>query len=260
MTRRRRALVVALGCLSILASCNREKPPAAPPSPARVDGVPIVLPEVSPAMAKSPAAQQSRIEAAIVRHLAASEAQRLGLGKTAVAGESEVQREERLRDAYFASLRDSVVLSDDDLRTHYEKTKVRFSVRQVELRRQPFASEAEARAADRRLGAAGRLPAEAQKIGPTPVESLPAEVLPEALVFTAPGQRAALQRDGHWALVELERIEVEPLPYETARPKVEASLRLIRAQQSYHAEIERLRAAAKVEIESPTPATPSANH
>jgi hypothetical protein len=170
-----------------------------------------------------------------------------------VAGESEIQREERLRDAYFASLRDSLVLSDDELRAHYEKTKLRFSVRQVELRRLPFPSEAEARAADRRLGAAGRLPAEAQKLGPAPVESLPPEVLPEALVFTSPGQRAVLQRDGHWAVVELERIDVEPLPYETARPKVEASLRLIRAQQAYHTAIDRLRAAANVEIDSASP-------
>lgn len=240
----------------IAAACRREERPPVPTSPVRVDGVPIALPAIAPEAGKSPAAQEVRIEAAVVRHLAALEAERLGLGKGGAAGESQFQREERLRNAYFASLRDSIVLGEEELRAHYETTKQRFLVRQVELRRLPFASEAEARAADRRLGAAGRLPREAERIGPAPVESLPSEVLPEALVLTRPGQRAAVQRDGHWALVELEQVEVEPLAYEAARPRVEASLRLIRAQQAYHAEIGRLRAAAKVDVDSPNGSVP----
>ncbi len=152
--------------------------------------------------------------------------------------------EERLRDALFASMRDSVVLADDELRAHYEQTRIRYVTRQLVLRRKPLASEAQARAEDRRLGAAGRLAADgAESIGPAPTDRLP-----EALSFTSPGQRAAVMRDGVWSLVELEEIRAaETLPFEAVRAQVEQSLRLLRAQSEFHAEIDRLRQEAVIE-------------
>ncbi|MEX2205973.1 MAG: peptidylprolyl isomerase [Myxococcota bacterium] len=139
-------------------------------------------------------------------------------------------------------MRDSLVLGEDELRAHYEKTTLRYATRQIVLRRQPFASEAEARAEDRRLGAEGRIAAQdTETLGPAPVDRLPPSVTPEALSFSAPGQRAAVMRDGRWSLVELEEVrEAEPLAFELVRGRVEQSLRLIRAQAEFHAEIDRL--------------------
>jgi hypothetical protein len=243
----RAAFLTALLCLA----CGRSDH-AQPPAFARVNGEAIAVEQPVAGTSQTAAQARADIDRAITRHVAAEEAERRGLAHDSASTPPSVKDEERLRDALFASMRDSATVSDDDLRAHYEQTKLRYAVRQLVLRRRVFPSDAAARAEDRRLGSAGRLPADSEAIGPAPVEKLPGSVLPEALSFSAPGQRAAVQREGRWALVELEEVRAaQPLPFEAVRPQVEQSLRLLRAQAEFSAEIERLRSQAKVEIASP---------
>ena len=229
---------------------------------ARVDGEPVAIAEPVHGAAQTPAAALGRVDAAVARHLAAGEATRRGLSAGATSGPLSVRDEEKLRDALFASMRDSLELGEDELRAHYEKTRVRYVTPQVSLRRQAFASESDARAEDRRLGVNGHIAAEgSDRIGPAPVDGLPTTVMPEALTLTAPGQRIVFGRDGRWWLVELEANHAaEPLPFEAVRIRVEQSLRMLRAQEEFRAEIVRLRSEAQIEIEGSaladmTPAT-----
>ncbi|MBM4335596.1 MAG: peptidyl-prolyl cis-trans isomerase [Deltaproteobacteria bacterium] len=218
---------------------------------ARVNGEPIEIAEPVQGAAHTPAAALGRVDAAVARHLTAGEATRRGLSAGAASGPLSVRDEEKLRDALFASMRDSLELGEDELRAHYEKTRVRYVAPQVSLRRQAFASESDARAEDRRLGVDGRIAAEgSDRIGPAPVDGLPTTVMPEALTLAAAGQRVVLMRDGRWWLVELEESHTaEPLPFEAVRPRVEQSLRMLRAQADFRAEIARLRNEAQIEIE-----------
>ncbi len=238
-----------IGVLLLSFACDSSAPKQQTPV-ARVNGEPVAIAPLTAADSATPAAARRKIDLAITRHLAAGEAVRRGLTNGSPSTALSIKDEERLRDALFASMRDSLELNEPELRAHYEKTKLRYASRQVVLRRKPFASEAEARAADRQLGATGRLTGEgSETLGPAPVESLPASVLPEALSLRAPGQRAAVQREGRWALVELAEIRAsESLPLESVRAQVEQSLRLIRAQAAFHAELERLRSEADIEI------------
>jgi len=216
----------------------------------RVNGQPIALEAVSSGSEAGQPSPRAKVDSAIDRHLAAEEALRRGLGKASSDAPASLRDEEQLRDALFASMRDSLALTDDELRTHYEATKTRFVRRQWRLLRKGFATEAAARAEDRRLGATGRLDAAtAETIGPLPQDALPASVVPEALSFTAPGQRAAVLRAGSWSLVELEEVRTEPLSYGAVRPQVEASLRLVRAQTEFDAELAHLRSEARIEID-----------
>ena len=240
---------IVLPTLLLCLACNRSNHSQSS-ALARVNGQPITIEQGPAGAPRTPAEAQANVDRAITRHLAAEEAERRGLAHDSGSTPLSVKEEERLRDTLFESMRDSVAVSDDDLRAHYEKTRLRYAVRQVVLRRKEFQSEADARAEDRRLGAEGRLPAESETSGPTPVDKLPGSVLPEALSFSSPGQRAAVQRGGRWALVELEEVRsADPLPFEAVRPQVEESLRLIRAQAEFSAEIEKLRREANVEID-----------
>ncbi|HTO52106.1 MAG TPA: peptidyl-prolyl cis-trans isomerase [Myxococcota bacterium] len=241
-----RSIVGLIAAVCLAVACRRPEERAAEPV-ARVNGVPIALEPMAPTM--NPADARTAVDRAIDRHLAAEEAARRGLGKESNGAPRSAHDEERLRDALFASMRDSLALGDDDLRAHYEATKSSYVRRQWLLRREAFASEAAARAEDQRLGAAGRLDAaRAESIGPTPPDALPASIAPEALSFAQPGQRAAVLRDGTWALVELEEIRTEPLPFDAVRSQVTSSLRLIRAQAAFHAELARLRSQSQIEV------------
>ncbi len=248
---RRLALVAAAGVL--LSACGSgESQTSAAEVVARVNGEPIVLGDLVQAGAQTRETMRGRVDAAVARHLAAGEATRRGLsGSTPSEAPLSVREEEELRDALFASMRDSLELSEQELRDHYEKTRVRYVSPQVALRRQPFASEAEARAEDARLGREGRIAADgSERIGPAPVEDLPASVMPEALTLAAAGQRVVLVRDGRWWLVELEEaLPAEPLPFEAVRARVEQSLRLLRAQAEFGAEINRLRSEAQIAVD-----------
>ncbi len=185
-----------------------------------------------------------------VRELAAEEARRRGLDgapevQAALArlrDESRQREDELLRDALFAEIRDGLALSEDELRAHYEQTRVRYTERRVRLRRQRFASQAEARAADDALGPEGRLdPALTEELGPLPSAALPGEVGPEALALTTPGERVLVAEGAGSALVELMDVQpAEPRSFESVRAQVEKSLRALRAQQAFRAEIERL--------------------
>jgi hypothetical protein len=197
----------------------------------------------------TPPSPESALERAISTRLAADEARRRGLD--APPGNRSRSADEALQQALYESIRDAGELPEEDLRAEYQRTAAQLVARQVVLRRREFASEAEARGAGP-LAASG-----AEEIGPLPVESLPASVLPEALTLSVPGQRAVVARDGRFAVVDLIEIRAaEPLSYELARAKVERSLRLRRAQAAYQGEIERLRREADVEIDANALAEP----
>jgi hypothetical protein len=217
----------------------------------RVNGEPVAIADVAKQSARTASTARQRIDAAVVRHLAAAEATRRGLSPGDDTEHASIRDEENLRDALFASMRDSLALGEDELRAHYEKTRVHYVTPQVSLRRRSFASETEARAEDLRLGAAGRIASEgSDRIGPAPVDRLPEGVMPEALTLTAPGQRVVLAREGRWWLVEQEEMHAaEQLPFEAVRPRVEQSLRMLRAQSLFHAEIDRLRREAEVAVD-----------
>lgn len=79
---------------------------------------------------------------------------------------------------------------------------------------------------------------------------LPRAVLPEALRLRRPGERTLVIRDGTIALVELvEEIPAAPRPFDDVRSEVEKSLRTIRAQEAFRAELARLRAQANVMVD-----------
>lgn len=250
------AVLLALGLLGVPLGCwseegEREALARPPLAEAVVQPGPATPP--GDTLRGSDAERGSRI--ARIRTLAAAEARRLGLDatpemKAAVERlrlDSRQREEELLRDALFARIRDRVVLSDDELRAYYEKNLVRYTERRVRLRRERFASEAEARAADAALGPAGRLdPARTEEIGPLPSAALPGAVGPEALALATPGERALVAGSEGSALVELlEVLPAEPRSFEAVREQVEKSLLALRAQQAFRAELERLESKAR---------------
>jgi hypothetical protein len=227
---------------------------------ASVDGSAIEAADLAPDAEGARRDPKRQLEAVIARKLAIAEARRRNLDtEPDVAAKLEAIRrdaarseEDVLRDALFASLRDAVALTGDELHAHYEKTKHRFAERQWRLLRQRFATEAEARAADAKLGAEGHLDAaRADAIGPATAAEVAVATSPEVLRLQRPGQRATVAHGGAYELVELvELLPAVPKPFEAVRPQVEAGLRTLRAQEAFRAEIERLRAAAKIEIDA----------
>ena len=227
---------------------------------ASVDGSVIEAADLAPDAEGARNDPKRQLEAVIARKLATAEARlrkldaqpeiaaKLGAIRRAAAR----SEEETLRDALFASLRDAVVLTDEELRAHYEKTKLRYAERRWQLLRQRFASEAEAQAADAKLGGDGRLDAtSAEAIGPATAAEVAAATSPEVLRLQRSGQRITVAHDGSYELVELvEILPAEPKPFDAVRPQVEASLRTLRAQEAFRREVDRLRAAAKIEIDA----------
>lgn len=226
---------------------------------ASVDGSAIEASDLVPDAEGARRDPKRQLEAAITRKLATAEARHRALDERpdvaakleAIRRDAAQRGEEVLRDALFASLRDAVLLTDETLHAHYEKTKLRFAERHWRLLRQRFATEAEARAADARLGAEGHLDAaSADAIGPATASEVAVATSPEVLRLQRPGQRTLVAHDGAYELVELvEMLPAAPKPFDAVRPQVEASLRTLRAQEMFRAEIERLRAAAKIEID-----------
>ncbi len=226
---------------------------------AEVNGAPVLADELEAIAAEAPADAARRLDRVIARKLAAGEARRRGLDREGavrvaldrVRREQALREEEILRDALYGVLYDTAVVSEDELRGQYEKTRARYTERRLRLRRQRFASEAAARAMQQRLGAAGRLDATAaETIGPAPIEGLPRDVVPEALRLQRPGDRVLVLRDGAYSLVELvEILPAEPRSFDDVRAKVEKSLRTLRAQENFRAEVARLRAEARVVVD-----------
>jgi hypothetical protein len=239
----------------------RENPTEARPAAAlaSVGGSAIEASDLAPDVDGARHDPKRQLEAVIARKLASAEARRRNLDTQpdVVAKLEAIHRgtarseEEVLREVLFASLRDAVALTDEELRAHYEKTKLRFAERQWRLLRERFATEAEARGADARLGAEGHLDAaRVDAIGPATAAEVAEATSPEVLRLQRPGQRTTVSHDGAYELVELvEMLPAEPKPFDAVRAQVEASLRTLRAQAAFRAEIERLRAAAKIEID-----------
>lgn len=234
-------VVTALGC----GGDPGERTAGAPPRDAQASTETPV-----PARAARVATGEREDRAARLRRLAAAEARRQGLDAAPevraaleeARREAAAQEEEVLRDALFARIRDGLVLSEEEVRAHYEAHRVRYTERRVRLRRQAFASEEAARAAQAALGPGGRLdPAAAEELGPLSIAAAAAEAVgPEVVALHRPGERVVVPREGGSALVELvEVLPAEPLPFEAVRGQVEKSLRTLRAQEAFRAEIER---------------------
>ena len=231
------------------------------PSPVvvRLNGEPITIDGLVGGYPRQTRAERTHaIDNALQRILTAREARRRGLDQTdAVRARIEalhrqaVAREEvLLRDALQASLTEQVVLGEAELRAHYGETQPRYTRRRMKLRERVFDSQAAARAEDQRLGAAGRLdPAASEEIGPAPVGPLTQMQQPEVTGLHQPGQRVVVEREGKFALIELEEeLPQAPLPFEEVRDAVEKDLRARRGKQAFDELSQQLVAASKVEI------------
>ena len=149
---------------------------------ARVNSAPIAILRRSRRPVRDARQPRRAVDLVVARHLAAvggaaarvDTSPELAARIDALRREAAAREESLLRDALFASLRDEIALGEDELRAHYEKTKVHYSERQLRLRRQPFESAEAAREADAKLGPAGRLdPAASEELGPASVAKLP---------------------------------------------------------------------------------------
>jgi hypothetical protein len=254
--------VLALGCGGDAgdASAGDATAATAVAAVARLDGVPITAADLTDGSLRARQLEPRRaLDLVIARKLAAREAESRGLDDAselqaqlaALRREAVAREEALLRDALFASTRDALAVSDEDLRAHFEKTKVRYTERRLRLRRAAFASEDAARAADAQLGPSERLDAvSSEEIGPAAVSALPQTVLPEALRLREPGERLIVLRDGAAALVELvEMLPAEARPFEAVRPQVERELRAQRAAADFQQLLGGLRAQARIEID-----------
>jgi len=228
---------------------------------ARIDGAPVSALDLDASSAEPAHSDPRRaLDILVARKLLAAEARARGLAGAAgtraklaaVRREAAAREEEVLRDALFAALKGDAEPTDAELRAHYEATRLRYAERQFRLLRQRFGSEAAARAANTELGREGRLdPAKAEALGPAPVAGLPREIVGAALRLRTPGERGlALEPGGAASLVELvELLPAEPAPFEAVRERVAESVRTQRAQEALRAELARLRAEAKVEVD-----------
>ena len=223
---------------------------------ARIGDEVVTTQDLGPLPPKANAA--NRLDALVRRKIAIAEARRQGLQNAPklraeleqIQRNARLQEEALLRNAFFNSIRLGLTLSEDELREHYEKTKERYTERQWDLRMQGFPNEDAALAANAALGAGDRLdPAQSDAPGPLPSDKLPRAVLPILHELQAPGDRKVVPLD-RWTIVELEAyLPAAQLPFEAVRPKVELSLRAIRAEERMRAEIDRLRKELNVTID-----------
>jgi hypothetical protein len=250
------------GLLVLLAALACEKPaqPAAEPPAEEADPQRVVLARVGDEVVTVEdlgfvpfrANVASKLETLVTRKLAAEEARRRGLAKDPKTREKLAQfrhtalmwEEGLLRNALFNSIRLGLDISEEELRTHFEQTRGRYTEPQWKLRIQKFASEAEARAAEARLGAAGRLDAaQSELIGPAPAAQLPPPLMGALPLLKQPGDRQVVDLAGSWALAQLEEfIPKAPMSFEAARQQVDAELRAMRAEAILAAELGKLRA------------------
>lgn len=247
-------LGLGLGCKG--ANERAGVPPVEEPALARARGLVVTAGDLE---GEGRRGARRALEAAIARKIAAAEARRRGLEAApevrtrieALRREALRREEAILRDALYEAHRDDSKLSEDELRAHFEKTRVRYTEQRYRLRTIAFASAAEARAADASLGREGRLdPVAAIEVEPAPAAALPPEIVPEALRLHVPGQRIVAARDGGATLIELVEIQrAAPRPFDAVRDEVEKSLQTIRAQRTFRAEIARLRAEAGVVVD-----------
>lgn len=258
---------LALALVLSVSACHRERMAASPPV-AEASGEVVAVVDGRAITASDLPRQgdlrrdRRALDLLIARKLASEEARRRRLEEIpdvtaaieTLRRETAAREEEILRDALLAALSEDVSVGEDELRAHYEKTRSRYMERRIRLCRQRFGSKEEAdafAAALGPLGPAGHLaPESCEAIGPVGIEGLPDDLVPEALRLQRPGDRTLVLRDGGASLVEL--VEILPaaqLSFEEARSQAEKSLRTLRAQEAFRVEIERLRGAARIEID-----------
>lgn len=200
------------------------------------------------------------LKIAVGNVLAADEARRRGLADdparraeiALLRARARVEEDSLLAQALFETERAGLSPSEDELRAHYEATRNRYLVQKMALRRVVFDSKEKAEAADRALGPDGHLdPAAAEEISATEIQRLPAAVLPEATYLRQPGQRvvAGKEEEG-WSLVELvDHVPADPAPFQDVRERVRDDFTALRAIERVSAQVEELRAQAKLEID-----------
>ncbi len=210
--------------------------------------------------ATSRAERRRIVEQAVARVVASREAEHRGLAEApatrqqldALRREAQAREEALLRDALFESARDALKPTEADLRVHYEGTKLRYAERQVKLRWWTFASSDAARAVlDAKSAAAALTPEKAEILGPLPLSSLPAKVVPEIFHLAKPGDRIAAgsEPEGFGVVELVEVLPAAPLPFEAVRDRAEASWRTLEGQKAFAKLMADLRAKADVEID-----------
>jgi hypothetical protein len=266
---RNRALGGGWLAVALALACGREGGEARPeaaavrgdsPVVARLNGDPLTIADLQGGLPRGMRQDPDHaLEAALTRRLAAQEARRRGLADSsevraqvdALRLEAAAREEALLRDALYAALQSELVLSDVELRAHYERTQARYTERRLRLRRAAFPSAEAARAEDARLGSDGHLdPASSEEIGPAPIAKLMQGMLPGVMRLREPGQRIVVERAGDFALVELvEVLPPAPLPFEEVREQIENEVRAQRAGEAFAKLVEELRAGARIEID-----------
>jgi hypothetical protein len=227
---------------------------------ARVGDAIISAEELRASGLTDPSQRRRLLDQAIARILAAEEATRRQLPRNAEVAarlarlrrDAQAREQETLRDSLFVSVRDGLTPTESDLRRHFEATKLRYAERQVRLRWWGFTTGRESRAAlAEKGGTAALAPGKSESIGPTPLGSLPAKVLPEVFHFAKPGDRLASGTESEgFGVVEL--VEVLPaamLPFEAVRDRVEASWRTLEGQRAFAKLMAELREKAHIEID-----------
>ena len=174
-----------------------------------VDGEAIEWEAVDTIAARRGISREQALDAAIQEKLAVGEARRRGCGgRVEAVRRSAREREERLlRNALFAAVRDQLTLSEDELRAHYEKTKVGYFSRQLRLRVAVRDSREAAEGLDAELGAAGRLdPSSRTRSGRRRSRNFPGPSCRRRCSSGEPGQRMVVETDAGWWLVELTEV------------------------------------------------------
>lgn len=256
------AVAVAVGCERPAASPAQSGAPSSDARGivARVDGSPITLDDVSGAGPRFRAGgSRAALDLAIARRLAANEARRRGLDASeavqeqlrALRSEVAAREEALLGNALQRAIAEQLAVTDEELRAHYDRTKARFAVQRVRLRRKTFESAEAARAEDARLGSEGRLDAESsEEIGPASMQELLQRGVLGVMRLREPGQRVVIEREGAPALLELvELLPPEPPPFDDVREQLAVELRAQRAAEAFAKLGEELRGAAKIEID-----------
>lgn len=257
----RRAL--ALACLAALVGCELGGSPfdRAGVPVAWVDDEPVLREDLPvPGSLESVAERRDAIDGGIADLLAAREARRRGLGYTeqaagriaAVRRAAEIRERRILRDVLLDVFASEVEIDERQLRADFEQRHAGTRHRHVTLRALPFPSREAAESANAALGDSGRLdPARSQQIGPVLVRKLSPDLRDAARRVRDVGERAVVEIDGAWSLVELVDQQVgETLSFEDAREAVERNLRRRLAEERLEQELARMRDRADVRIDS----------
>jgi hypothetical protein len=184
--------------------------------------------------------------------LVAREARRRGLGYTeqavkqiaAVRRAAEIRERRILRDVLYEVMASEVEISEAELREESDRFEGFHRRRLVTLRSQTFRSRASAEEAL-------HTPVTASKIvGPMLVRELPAVLRKATKRLNAIGERVVVPTGEMWSSVELIAEEIlAPPTFERARDALQQRLHRRKAAEAFERELERLRAAADIQLE-----------